>query len=269
MELINTDDMIQTENHSTRIPVVLCLDTSGSMTFNGGFQALNEGVRSFYETCQNDPINRFGFEVAIVTFGAQGVTKVQDFRPDYKQKDVPEFKYLKPPENNDAGTPMGKGVDLAIKGLSKRKIEYKNNAIGYYQPFLVIITDGQSSEINKAWFVDNEEGYRASCKQFHDTQEQVVALQKNRKLKVIAIGVGNDDFSELAGFVVDKKILLAKDFTGFDAVFEFMSQSISSSAASYATEGEVEESPLAQIAENLEDEGIISISIEDFGRDED
>lgn len=94
-------------------------------------------------------------------------------------------------------------------------------------------------------------------------------MQRGRKLKVIAMGVGNDDFSELADFVVDKKVLLAKDFSAFDLLFEFMSKSMSNSASNSALDDEVEESPLTQIMEDLEDEGIVSISIEDFGRDED
>lgn len=264
--LIDVRDMIQVENHSTRIPVVLCLDTSQSMTTNGGFDALNEGVQAFYETCKDDPVNRLGFDVAIVTFGAQGVTRVQDFRPIWNQEDIPTFAFSA--ENWIDGTPMGKGIDLSMKGLQKRKDEYKENSIGYYQPFLVIITDGQSTEIMPEAFSSTSE-YQASRRQFDAVKEQVVALQRNRKLKVIAMGVGNDDFSELADFVVDKKVLLAKDFTAFDLLFEFMSKSMSNSAANSAMEDEVEESPLTQIMEDLEDEGIVNISIEDFGRDED
>ena len=264
--LIDVRDMIQVENHSTRIPVVLCLDTSQSMTTNGGFEALNEGVQAFYETCKDDPVNRLGFDVAIVTFGAQGVTRVQDFRPIWNQEDIPSFAFSK--ENRIDGTPMGKGIDLSMKGLQKRKEEYKENSIGYYPPFLVIITDGQSTEIVRQFFFCDSE-WMASRKQFDSVKEQVVALQRGRKLKVIAMGVGNDDFSELADFVVDKKVLLAKDFSAFDLLFEFMSKSMSNSASNSALDDEVEESPLTQIMEDLEDEGIVSISIEDFGRDED
>lgn len=265
--LIDTRDMIQVENHSTRIPVVLCLDTSRSMTTNGGFEALNEGVQAFYDTCKNDSVNRLGFDVAIVTFGAQGVEKVQDFRPIWNQEDVPTFAFSA--ENRIDGTPMGRGIDLAMKGLQKRKQEYKDNSIGYYQPFLVVITDGRSTEIMPQLFGGNTAEYQKSRKQFDAVKDEVVALQRGRKLKVIAIGVGNDDFSELAGFIVDKKVLLAKDFTVFDLLFEFMSKSMSSSAASITSEEEIDESLLTQIMEDLEDEGIVSISIEDFGRDED
>lgn len=264
--LIDTRDMIQADNHATRIPVVLCLDTSQSMTTNGGFDALNEGVQAFFDTCKDDPVNRLGFDVAIVTFGAQGVTKVQDFRPIWNQEDIPTFAFSR--ENWIDGTPMGKGIDLAMQGLDRRKREYKDKSIGYYQPFLVIITDGQSTEIMRQAFKSDAE-YEESRRKFDAVKETVVALQRNRKLKVIAMGVGNEDYAELADFVIDKKVLLAKDFTAFDLLFEFMSKSMSNSSGSITAENAVEESPLTQIVEDLEDEGIVSISIEDFGRDDD
>ncbi|THG35954.1 vWA domain-containing protein [Adlercreutzia caecimuris] len=264
--LIDTRDMIQPENHSTRIPVVLCLDTSQSMTTNGGFEALNEGVQAFFETCKNDPVNRLGFDVAIVTFGAQGVSKVQDFRPIWNQEEVPSFEFVS--EHWIDGTPMGKGIDLAMKGLERRKGEYKEEHVSYYQPFLVIITDGQSTEIVRQAF-DSEEEFEESRKRFDAVKRALVDLQRNRKLKVIALGVGNEDYSELADFVVDKKVLLAKDFSAFDLLFEFMSKSMSNSSGIAGNGTIIEESPLAQIVEDLEDEGVVSICIEDFGRDED
>lgn len=253
--LFDTRDMIQTDNHATRIPVVLCLDTSQSMDTNGGFDALNEGVQAFFETCQNDSVNRFGFDVAIVTFGAQGVNRIQDFRPIWNQNSIPHFAFT--PENWVDGTPLAQGVDLAMKGLQKRKDEYKDNNIGYYQPFLVIITDGQSTE---------DAGPRSP---FRATQEEVVSLQRKRKLKVIAIGVGNQNYAELANFVVDKKILLAKDFSAFDLAFEFISQSMSNSSTNGGLQGKNEISPISEIAEALYDEGEYGMSVEDFGRDDD
>lgn len=250
--LIDDRDMVQAGNHATRIPVVLCLDTSYSMVENGGFHALNEGVKAFYDTCKDDSVNRFGFDVAIVTFGAQGVRKVQEFRPIWNQEEVPVFSFSK--EGWVDGTPLAQGIDLAMKGLQFRKDEYRVNGIGYYQPFLVIITDGQSTE-------NDIDAFKA-------TQNEVVELQRSKRLKVIAIGVGGADYSELADFVIDKKILIAKDFSAFDLVFEFMSKSMSSSSANSTLEDQVEESPLTRIMEDLEDEGYNSISIEDFGRDE-
>jgi uncharacterized protein YegL len=269
--------MIQIENTATRIPVVLCLDTSYSMVLNGGFDALNSGVDVFFTTCKKDSVNKYGFDVAIVTFGADGVTRYQDFRPIWNQEEIPSLcfnpsliahdEYGNPiyrenglPRGTELwtdGTPLGRGVDLAMEGLRHRKEEYQENAIGYYQPWLVIITDGQPT--------DDGEKYR-------QTVNAVLGLQRSdannkKRLKVIAIGVGSEDYRKLSEFVIDRKVLTTKDFSEFDQVFEFLSKSMSD-AGTNGMQAEIEESPVAQIMEDLEDEGV-SISIEDFGRDED
>lgn len=269
--LIDARDMIQAENHATRIPVVLCLDTSGSMGSNGGYEALNEGVSIFYETSKNDPVNRLGFDVAIVTFGGnertegdKGVSKYQEFRPIWNQEAIPQFDK---PENGPYGTPLGRAVDKAMKGIEIRKKEYQDNSIGYYKPFLIIITDGQSTEIMRDYYTSQQ--YEANLAAFRATQQEVVDQQKLGQIKVIAVGVGNEDYAELANFVVDKKILLAKDFSAFGLLFECMSMTMSRQVALAGDHDEVSESPLTQIMEDMEDEGEFSMSIEDFGRDED
>ncbi|GHU63497.1 hypothetical protein AGMMS49983_07070 [Clostridia bacterium] len=270
--LIDTGDLIQAENTATRIPVVLCLDVSYSMVDNGGFEALNTGVEAFFETCKKDSVNKYGFDVAIVTFGAEGVIKHQDFRPIWNQTDCPTFSFNKELLiNKDLwidGTPMGRGVDLSMQGLDIRKNEYKENAIGYYQPWLVIITDGQPTDDGE--FEGFPEDRRVADRlAYAETINSVLDLQKNKKLKVIAVGVGNEDYRKLSGFVIDNKVLTTKDFSEFDLVFEYLSKSMSAATGTNTVlESEIEESPIAQIMEDLEDEGL-SISIADFGRDED
>ncbi len=260
--LFDERDLIQPSNLSTRIPVVLCLDTSGSMRGNGGFDALNKGVRAFYRACKDDPVNRYGFDVAIVTFGAQGVEVKRQFRPIWDEDEVPEFAFSD--ENWVDGTPLAGGVSKSLELLSARKDEYRSNAIGYYQPFLVVITDGFSTE-----FEGEIEDPQYSTA-FRDTQATAVELQRNRKLKMIALGVGNASWhEELSKFILDQKVLLAEDFSAFDLVFEFMSKSISTSSENSVLQERIEESILTQIMDDLEDEGIVSICIEDFSVDRD
>jgi uncharacterized protein YegL len=251
--LIDARDMIQPENTATRIPVMLCLDTSKSMTNNGGFNALNTGVKAFYDTCKGDPVNKFGFDVAIVTFGAQGVKKYQDFRPIWNQEEIPAFAF----SNKEwvDGTPLGRGVDMAMKGIAARREEYRQNGIGAYQPWLVIITDGQPTDDIK------------ETEAYSNTLNSVQNMQREKQLKVIAVGVGNEDYRKLSEFVIDNKVLTTKDFSEFDLVFEYLSKTMSSNTNDAKT-AVMRDSPIAQIQEALEDENA-SISIEDFGRDDD
>jgi len=259
-KLFDDRDMVQIENTATRLPVVLCLDTSKSMDDNGGFEALNKGVKAFYDTGKNDPARKYGFDVAIVTFGAQGVTPVQDFRPIWNQEEIPQFVFTD--KNWIDGTPMGRGVDMSIKGLEKRIVTYKDNSISNDRPWLVIITDGEPAYIYK----QGTEEYEAEIEAFDQTVSQVITLQKNKNLNVIAIGVGAEDFRQLAEFVIDKKVLTTKDFSEFSVIFESMSKSMAEWGTSNKTEAN--DSPIARVMEDLTDEGV-NISIQDYGRDED
>ena len=49
---IGDDDLIT--NTSSRLPVCLCLDISGSMKKNDAISALNEGVEAFYQAIRED-----------------------------------------------------------------------------------------------------------------------------------------------------------------------------------------------------------------------
>lgn len=63
-----------------------------------------------------------------------------------------------------------------------------------------------------------------------------------------------------------KALLPAKDFTALDILFGFLSKSLSNSATTVQSENQA--SILSQVAEDLEDEGVVSISIEDFSGDD-
>ncbi len=60
------------ENQETRCPVVLLLDTSGSMQ-GEPIKALNDGIKTFQEDVMRDIQATLSVETAIVTFGRGGV----------------------------------------------------------------------------------------------------------------------------------------------------------------------------------------------------
>lgn len=68
---LTTQDLI--DNPTTRVPVVLCLDTSGSM-MGDKISELNKGVKQFFEAVKNDDIAKYSVELCIVTF-SQLLTK--------------------------------------------------------------------------------------------------------------------------------------------------------------------------------------------------
>ena len=99
-------------NPTPRVPIVLCLDTSHSMV-GDPIRELENGVNLFYASVRNDEIARYSAEIAIVTFGNQGVQRVADFGSIEGQ---PELNFVA-----DGNTPMGQAVCEALDSLETAK----------------------------------------------------------------------------------------------------------------------------------------------------
>lgn len=187
-----------TENPSTRVPVCLCLDVSGSM---GGkpIQELNQGIVQFFAEIKNDKLARFSADICIVTFGAN-VTKLVDFRA-IDQQSVPHL-------SASGSTPMGQAVNLALDSLEFRKKEYQTVGVDYYQPWLVLMTDGQpTDDISLAASRVNE-------------------MLAARRLTVFPIGIGpNADMNQLRQFSPQRDPLRLKGLE-FSEFFTWLSKSI-------------------------------------------
>ncbi|MGI0483604.1 vWA domain-containing protein [Geminocystis sp. CENA526] len=65
------------DNPENRCPVILLLDTSGSMA-GEPMKELNEGIRAFKEDVLKDTQATLSVEISIITFG-ETVNVIQDF----------------------------------------------------------------------------------------------------------------------------------------------------------------------------------------------
>ncbi|GAB4217547.1 MAG: VWA domain-containing protein [Synechococcales cyanobacterium] len=125
------------DNSEKRCPVILLLDTSGSMS-GAPIAALNEGLKQFREDILKDEVAQLRVEVAIITFGP--VKLHQDFCT-VDQLDQTTLRA-------QADTPMGRAIEFAIEKLEQRKQLYRANGIEYYRPWIFLITDGSPTD---AW----------------------------------------------------------------------------------------------------------------------
>lgn len=123
------------ENPENRCPVILLLDTSGSMS-GRPIRELSRGVARFKEDVLKDAQASLSVELAIVTFGP--VQLLQDFAT------IDEF--IPPTLEPYGGTPMGEAIDYALDLLEDRKAIYQTNGIQYYRPWIWMITDGAPTD---------------------------------------------------------------------------------------------------------------------------
>lgn len=123
------------DNPEPRCPCVLLLDTSGSMAGHP-IRQLNEGIKTFRNELLADPLAIKRVEIAVITFGP--VTLESDFHT------IPNFSLRELTTNAD--TPMGAAIAMGVDLVNKRKQEYKHHGIGYYKPWIILITDGAPTD---------------------------------------------------------------------------------------------------------------------------
>lgn len=198
--LIGLDDLV--DNPTSRVAISLCLDASGSMS-GAPIRELNSGVSSFYQAINQDEIAKYSAEISIVTFGP--VQKETDFQTVAAQS--------KPPVLTATGdTPLGEAVQLSLDLLDERKQAYKDNGIDYYQPWLVLMTDGQPT---------------GSSSVLNAQVARVQRLAADRKLVVFPIGIGaSADMDTLNRFSAPRPAFKLQGLN-FESFFAWLSASVS------------------------------------------
>lgn len=204
--LVRLEDLVN--NPTARVPVCLCLDTSGSMD-GRPIDELNEGVRLFYEAIREDETALYSAEVSIVTFGGDAQC-IADFASLEVQPNVPTL-------SANGMTPMGEAVNMGLDLLEQRKDEYKDRGVDYYQPWLVLMTDG----------APNGDSAELSC-----AINRTVDLVNQKKLTVFPIGIGSEaDMNVLAQFSPKRPPLKLQGMK-FQEFFSWLSKSVSKTSQS-------------------------------------
>ena len=183
----NNDVEKEAENPMTRIPVVIIADTSSSMS-GEKINTLNAEIRKFHNEINKNPRNemlKYSLDLAVLGFKFD--TKARKTYPVVvNQFNIMESQTM-PTFNAFGHTPLGATVNTAIDMLEKRKEMYKLGGIQYYQPMLVIVSDGDPT--------DNIES----------AAKRAIELSLKRKLSVYPVIIGDDgNLNNLQRFTPNK-----------------------------------------------------------------
>ena len=134
------EDRIPTTNTSKRLPIVFCLDVSPSMRWKSGsnsssIELLNLALDNFITEIQRDPKASTAAEVAFVTFST-------NIEMDTDFQSISTIRKSNITTVERGATMMSKAVLRSIEKIEERRRELENSEIGYYAPFLVLVTDG-------------------------------------------------------------------------------------------------------------------------------
>lgn len=203
---ISFDDLEFAINPEPRCPVVLLLDTSGSMS-GIPIQELNQGLQQFWEEVCSDTLAAKRVEVAVVTFGP--VKVVQDFAV---------LTQSQPPTCSAEGvTPIGEAIVKGCGMLQDRKKLYKQNGISYFRPWMILMTDGSPTD------------------DISDASEAIALGEKDKALAFFAIGISDADMQVLGNLSVRQPLHLKG--LNFKEFFSWLSASVTS--VSQSTPGDI------------------------------
>lgn len=189
---------INEDNREPRQPLVLLIDTSGSMSAE--IADVTAGLSELRAALARDTVARNRVEIAVITFGG-AVTMHGEFG---------EAAVFEPPQLAAAGdTPMAAAITQALDLIEAKKRAYKASGLDYYRPLIFLVTDGEPTDLGR----------------WPEAVRRVRDAERERKLVLLAVGTKTASFTRLAELSPDRAPLRLKE-AQWGAMFQWLSRSL-------------------------------------------
>lgn len=221
--------MEQPRNNNQKLPVILLLDTSGSME-GDGIKDLNQGIEILKSAILNDPLLQSKIELGIISFNDTATVE--------RVLDLVTVDTAMPSLTAGGLTNTVSGINAAIAEITVRKQFYRANGEQHYRPLFFLMTDGASSNSP-----EELAAIRTTLQTAIDTKQFMFAP--------VAVGDAADvaGLARMSPSTTDERlkqivtVTKLKDTTSFGRFFQFLSGSIGTAAADKTGVAEVKLQP--------------------------
>lgn len=194
---------VNENNREPRQPLVLLLDTSGSMARD--LDDLTAGLEGLRAAIARDTVARNRVEIVVVTFGGE-VTVHGDFG---------EAATFEPPALAAQGdTPMGAAIERALDLIDAKKRAYRESGIDHYRPLVFVITDGEPTD-----------------RRWPEAVARLRAAEQRKGVVLLAVGTKTANFVKLRELSPDRAPLRLRE-ARWEAMFQWLSRSLAARSRS-------------------------------------
>jgi uncharacterized protein YegL len=199
-------DVALSDNTSQRLPCVILLDGSSSMSRKlDGISAVNElnaGLKVLEQELKADDMASQRVQLMVVRIGGSDEVQVVTDWTD-------AIDFVAPEINAKGTTPLGAGARYALQTIEEQKENYRSHGIPYNRPWLFFITDGGPTD-----------------PEWEDAALECRMAEAEGKVVVFLIGTGSANFEKISRFSTRAPVRMAG--LNFSELFVWLSRSASS-----------------------------------------
>lgn len=203
-------DVVLSDNTSQRLPCILVVDGSTSMSRKQGTTSaiaeLNAGLKILEQELKADDAAAQRVQLMVLRIGGDDEVQIVTEWSDAMDFVAPEI-------SANGTTPLGKGVRIALSNIERQKENYREHDIPYNRPWMFVITDGGPTD-----------------QKWEDAALECQMAEAEGKVIVFTIGTGKANFEKLARFSARSPVRMAG--LEFSELFVWLSRSASSGSQS-------------------------------------